>query len=122
MSDKKLTNYHNPGCSKSRAALAILQDSGKPFNVIEYLVNPPTDKQLVNIIKLLGVPARELLRRSDEEHFNALIDDNGTDDREIIETICNNPILLQRPIIINGEQAVIARPPEKVFDILSSEN
>jgi arsenate reductase len=110
--------YHNPGCSKSRETLRILEDNKCSPEVIEYLDNPPGAHELRRIIALLGVPARDILR-SGEAAFEATgLDPGKLDEDDIIRAICENPILMQRPIVISGERAVIGRPPSRVLEIL----
>jgi len=109
--------YHNNRCSKSRQGLQVLEKSGKEFEVIKYLENVPTAKELEDIINLLGISPIELVRKNEtiwkENYKNKALSDN-----ELIEAMVNNPKLIERPIIINGNKAVIGRPPEKIIDIL----
>jgi len=109
--------YHNNRCSKSRQGLQILEKSGKEFKVVKYLENVPTAKELKEIIGLLGISPIELVRKNEaiwkENYKNKTLSDN-----ELIEAMVNNPKLIERPIIINGNKAVIGRPPEKILDIL----
>ncbi len=109
--------YHNNRCSKSRQGLQILEETGKKFEVIKYLENVPTAQKLKNIINLLGISPIELVRKNEaiwkENYKNKTLSDN-----ELIEAMVNNPKLIERPIIINGNKAVIGRPPEKILDIL----
>jgi len=113
----KLTIYHNPGCSKSREALQIIVQNKKNPEIIEYLKNPPGKEELTLVIKLLGISARDLLRNTEQAYIDAMLDDSSTDE-QIIDSICEYPILLQRPIVISRNQAVIGRPPSKVLDII----
>ncbi len=109
--------YHNNRCSKSRQGLQILEKSGKEFKVVKYLENVPTAKELKEIIGLLGISPIELVRKNEaiwkENYKNKTLSDN-----ELIEAMVNNPKLIERPIIINDDKAVIGRPPEKILDIL----
>ncbi len=109
--------YHNNRCSKSRDSLAILNEQNIDFKVIEYLQNPPTAKQLKTLLKKLKLKPYELIRKS-EELFKAEYKDKDFSDDEWIEVMVNNPVLIERPIIVNGNKAVIGRPPEKVLEIL----
>jgi arsenate reductase (glutaredoxin) len=119
MSDEKLVIYHNPKCSKSRQTLEILQQHQLNPDIVEYLDSPPDREELQRIISLLGVSARELLRTTESAYHDANLDDNTLDENQIIEAICELPILLQRPIVVHGDRAVIGRPPEKVLEILA---
>ncbi|SFN61868.1 arsenate reductase [Paenimyroides ummariense] len=109
--------YHNPKCSKSREGLSILQDLNKEIEIINYINNPLTVSELKNIIKLLGIKPIELVRVKEaiwKENFK----DKNLTDEEIIEAMVANPKLIERPIVVNGNKAVIARPIEKIDEIL----
>jgi arsenate reductase len=86
--------------------------------VIEYLNTPPTRQELKTIIEMLGVSARDLLRTTEQVYQDAELDDEALSEDEIITAICEHPALLQRPIVVSGERAVIGRPPAKVLDII----
>ncbi len=118
MSDKILTIYHNPGCSKSRETLQILQDYKTQPEIIEYLNQPPTKNELTKIIKMLGIPTRELLRTGEAEYKLSGLDNESISDEQIVAIICENPRLLQRPIVVHGNRAIIGRPPIKVLEII----
>ncbi|MFT5663283.1 MAG: arsenate reductase [Gammaproteobacteria bacterium] len=122
MADDRLTIYHNPGCSKSRETLQILKQRGIHFQVIEYLDQPPTKSELVKIIKMLGVVPSDLVRTTEAAFKKAEYKLNSMSDEEVIDAICENPTLLQRPIVIYGNKAVIGRPPIKVLDIIPVES
>lgn len=117
MGTDKLTIYHNPACSKSRETLQIIVQNKKNPEIIEYLKNPPGKEELTRVIKLLGISARDLLRKTEPAYIDSKLDELSTDE-QIIDSICEYPILLQRPIVISGNQAVIGRPPSKVLDII----
>ena len=114
----ELTIYHNPRCSKSRAALALLEENGASPEVVLYLETPPDAAQLRSLLSMLGKPAAELVRRNEDEYRSAGLS-AGSDDEEIIAAIVKHPRLLQRPIIVRGDRAVIGRPPENVLDLLN---
>lgn len=112
-----ITIYHNPRCGKSREGLSLLEKSGKEFEVIQYLKDVPTAKELKSILKLLGIPPIELVRQKEEiwvQNFKG----KTFSDEEIIKIMVENPILIERPIVINGKTATIGRPPEKILEIL----
>ena len=117
MSTDKLTIYHNPACSKSREALKIIVQNNKNPEIIEYLINPPGKQELRQVIKLLGISVRDLLRTNEQAYIDAKLDESSSDE-QIIDSICKYPILLQRPIVISGNRAVIGRPPSNVFEII----
>lgn len=109
--------YHNNRCSKSRCGLDILENSGKDFEVVKYLEDTPNTEELKHIISLLGITPLELIRKGEviwKENFKGK---TLTDD-ELISIMVDNPKLIERPIIINGDKAVIGRPPEIVLSIL----
>lgn len=112
-----LTIYHNPRCSKSRATLEILEESGVPLRIVRYLENPPDVSELKRIVSMLGISPAELLRRGEavfrEEYAGRELDDAGW-----LAAMAAHPILIQRPIVVGEKAAVIGRPPEKVRELL----
>lgn len=109
--------YHNPRCSKSREGRQILEDSKKEFEVIEYMKSPLPKKDLELIVKKLKIKPIELVRKNEplwKENFR----DKNLNDDELIEIMIKNPQLIERPIVINGNKAVIGRPPILIKDIL----
>ena len=110
--------YHNPRCSKSRQALALLEASDVPLNVILYLDTPPSFEDLVGILRKLGITARELLRKTESAYKENNLSDNTKTESELIETMVSYPKLIERPIIINGNKDVIGRPPEVLLEII----
>lgn len=119
MKQDKLVIYHNPRCSKSRETLQILEDNNASPEIIEYLNEPPTAQELTRIIAMLGIGARDLLRTTEPAYEEAKLDDDSLSDAEIIAAICKYPALLQRPIVVTGDKAVIGRPPVRVLDIIA---
>ncbi|MDP3945488.1 MAG: arsenate reductase (glutaredoxin) [Lutibacter sp.] len=109
--------YHNPRCGKSREGLAILQESKLPFEIVNYLENPLSTVELTEIIKLLGIPPIDLVRKNEaiwKENFKG----KNMSDSEIITAMVENPKLIERPIVINKGKAAIGRPPELIKSIL----
>jgi arsenate reductase len=119
MSHEKPVMYHNPRCSKSRETLQILNDHEIEPDIVDYLDEPPSAEELKRIIGLLGVTARDLLRTTEQVYKDADLDDDSLSDDEIIDAICEYPALLQRPIVIFGDRAVIGRPPTRVLEIIA---
>jgi len=119
MSQDKLVIYHNPSCSKSRETLQLLEQNNVTPEIIEYLEQPPTPVELTRIITLLGVSARDLMRTTEQVYQDAALDDDSLSEDEIIEAICEYPALLQRPIVVTGDRAIIGRPPVKVLDLIA---
>lgn len=114
----EVTLYHNPRCSKSRAALALLEERGVALTVIEYLETPLDVPGLRAVLTRLGIDARQLLRTGEPEYQALLLDDPKLDDDALLAAIAANPRLLERPIAVRGERAVIGRPPERVLELL----
>ena len=110
------TIYHNPRCSKSRQTLDLLRERGIEPEIIEYLVTPPSTEELKNILGLLGKSPRDIMRK--KEAKEAGLDDPALDDEALIAGMVANPIVIERPIVLNGGKAALGRPPESVLDIL----
>lgn len=109
--------YHNNRCSKSRDAVQILTENNHPFEIIDYIKTPPTAAALQTVISKLKITPFELIRKN-ESIFKENFKNKHFSDAEWIEVLIKHPNLIERPIIINGQKAVIARPPEKVFEVL----
>lgn len=116
MSEIKI--FHNPRCSKSRQTLALLEEQGIQPQIIEYLKTPPTTAQLSDIINMLTVEPRSLLRKGETLYKELALTDLSLSDEQLIDIMCKNPKLIERPIVINNGKAKIGRPPESVLDIL----
>ncbi|MBT8395149.1 MAG: arsenate reductase (glutaredoxin) [Bacteroidia bacterium] len=109
--------YHNNRCRKSREGLQIVEDSGKPFEIIKYLEDIPSKSELKNIIDLLNISPIELVRKNEAIWKDQYKGKEHTDN-EIIDAMVSNPKLIERPIVINGNKATIGRPPILIKDIL----
>ena len=118
MNEFKLTIYHNPSCSKSRETLSLLEKNKQMPEVIEYLDNPPSRQTLKEIITRLGLPAREILRTTETAYVEAGLDIDSMAEDDIVDAICDHPELLQRPIVVSGEKAIIGRPPTSVLSLI----
>ncbi|CAH0992584.1 putative protein YfgD [Sinobacterium norvegicum] len=112
------TIYHNPRCSKSRQTLAILQDNGVEPEVVLYLEQPPSESELTTIIRQLGITPRQLLRKGEEAFKENNLKDDSLTDQQLIAAMVQFPKLIERPIVIVGEQAVLGRPPENVLTLI----
>lgn len=109
--------YHNSRCTKSRECLAFLEETGQEYEVIKYLENIPSFEELKTIIEKLGIKPIELVRQKEKiwiENFK----NKAMSDEEVIQAMILNPILIERPIVINGDKAIIARPIEKAVAII----
>lgn len=114
----KVTIFHNPRCSKSRATLALLRARGIEPEIIEYLATPPDAATLRRLFKALGAKPRELLRANEDAFRKLRLDRAQVTDAEIIDAMVRHPVLMERPIVVTGARAVIGRPPERVLEIL----
>ncbi|HWE71869.1 MAG TPA: arsenate reductase (glutaredoxin) [Stellaceae bacterium] len=110
-----VTLYHNPRCRTSRTALNMLRKRGIEPTIIEYLSTPPTAPEIKRILKLLDIPAKELLRVKEAKAVGLSKD---MSDDKIIAGMAKHPITIERPIAISGEKAALGRPAEKVLDVL----
>ena len=110
--------YHNQKCSKSRQTLKLLQEQATGINVIEYLKNPPTVKKLKEILLLLEISPRDLMRKKEKEYKDLGLYNSDLSDEDLIESMVKHPILIERPIVLANGKAALGRPPENVLNIL----
>lgn len=113
-----ITIYHNPRCSKSRQTLALLQERGIEPVVIEYLKTPPDAATLKSLLGKLKLSARELMRTKETAYKENGLADPQLSDTALIRAMVEEPVLIERPIVVNGKKAVIGRPPENVLNII----
>jgi len=113
--------YHNPRCSKSRQTLELLHDKGVKTEVIEYLNTPPDANELEKILKGLGMEPRELMRKGQDEYKALGLNDENLSREALIKAMIENPILIERPIVITNKGIAIGRPIENVKKILNDE-
>ncbi len=112
-----VTIYYNPQCSKCRQTLALLQENTKEeINIIEYLKIPPSIEELRTILKKLNLNVQEIIRKNEEEFQQ--FKDKKFSDQKWLEILHKHPRLMQRPIVVKNEKAVVARPPENIFKLL----
>jgi arsenate reductase len=114
----QFTIYHNPRCSKSRQTLQLLEENGVEPTVILYLDTPPSKAQLSTLLKQLGISARELIRRGEEAYKENNLADSSVTEAQLIEAMVAHPKLIERPIVVKGDKAVLGRPPENVLTLL----
>lgn len=110
--------YHNPRCSKSRAALALLEERDLDLEVVRYLETPPDEASLRELLGQLGMTPLELMRRGEARYRELGLKAADVSDDERVRAMAENPILIERPIFIAGGKAVIGRPPERVLELL----
>ena len=113
-----LVIYHNPRCSKSRQTLALLRERGLEPEIVLYLESPPSEAGLEELLDMLGMPARDLMRRKEAPYREFGLDDPSLTRAELVAAMASHPILIERPVVVSGTRAAIGRPPEKVLDIL----
>jgi arsenate reductase len=112
-----VTIYHNPRCSKSRETLALLEARGLAPTVIEYLKAPPSADELRALLAKLGMKAEQLLRKGDDIYKEKFAGKTLSDE-EGIKAMVAHPVLIERPIVVRGDRAVLGRPPERVKELL----
>lgn len=110
--------YHNPRCSKSRQVLQLLREKGFEPLVVEYLKHPLNEHQIKCLLKMLGMTPREMIRNKEAEYCALGLDRPALIPADLIKAIADHPVLMERPIVVVGERAVVGRPPERVLDIL----
>ena len=116
MSDIRI--YHNPRCSKSRETLALLQEQGIEPSVVEYLKETPNATELSELLQKLGMQARQLMRDKEDEYKALGLDNPELSENELIHAMVTHPKLIERPIVVVGNQARIGRPPHLVLEII----
>ena len=112
-----ITIWHNPRCSKSRSALAIIEDHGVTPVEVRYLETPPSRDEIVNALAALKMEAKDIIRKGEALYKSLDLSVESTNE-QILDALVANPILIERPIVISGDQAIIGRPPENVLLLL----
>jgi len=113
-----VTIYHNPRCSKSRKTLELLIQQQQQPEIVEYLKDPPNAETIRQLLKMLGISARELLRDKEPEYAAAGLANESLSEDQIIAAMVEYPKLIERPVVVIGNQAVIGRPPERVLELI----
>ncbi len=114
---ENVTIWHNPRCSKSRNVATLLEEKGVDAEVVKYLDTPPSKEELVDVLKMLGISARELMRTKEDIYKELNLKDEN-DDEKLIEAMVSNPKLIERPIVIKDGKAAIGRPLENIVALL----
>lgn len=114
-----ITLYHNARCSKSRAALERLQAAGCSVDIVNYLDSPPNAAELRELLRMLNFTPRQLLRTGEEAYKTLNLADSALSDEQLLAALCAHPRLIERPIAVCGDKAVVGRPPERVLELLS---
>jgi arsenate reductase len=113
-----VTIYHNPRCSKSRQALQLLRERGVEPEIFEYLKTPPDAATLRQVLEMLSMEPRELMRKKEKEYKAQALDNPELSREQLIAAMVEHPKLIERPIVIKDGRAALGRPPEQVLDIL----
>ena len=113
-----VTIYHNPRCSKSRNTLALLQENGVQPQVVLYLETPPSSGEIKVLLKKLGIPAADLVRRGEADYKASGLDKDSSE-ADIVAAMVKYPKLIERPIVVRGDKAVLGRPPENALDLIA---
>ena len=112
--------FHNPKCGTSRNTLAIMQASGETPDVVEYLETPPSREYLVELLALMHITPRELIRSKENIHAELGLDNPTLSDAQLIDAMIAHPILINRPIVVTNKGAALCRPSERVFELLEN--
>ena len=113
-----VTIYHNPRCSKSRQTLALLEENGVTPEIVLYLETPPSEATLTDLLSKLGIEARALLRKGEEAYKTNQLSNKDLSEKQLVAAMMAHPKLIERPIVVKGDKAVLGRPPENVLDLL----
>jgi len=116
--NNKLIIYHNPKCSKSRQTLEIIKSKNIEPTIVLYLIDKLSKEEIKNLLSKLGLSIREILRTGEDEYKKNNLQNKNLSDEKLIEFLIKFPKLLQRPIVIKNNKAIIARPPENIFNLL----
>lgn len=114
----ELIIYHNPRCSKSRQTLELINQKGADVEIIDYQKTPPTIEQLQNILFSLNLKAQDIMRKKEAEYQQSGLDNLSLSENEQLKRMIANPKVIERPIVVKGNQAIIGRPPENVLALL----
>ncbi|MFV3330217.1 arsenate reductase (glutaredoxin) [Pseudomonas sp. NY15437] len=114
----QISIFHNPRCSKSRSALELLEARGIQPEIVRYLETPPSAAELKALLGKLGIGVRQLLRTGEDEYKELDLANPALSDDQLIDAMARHPKLIERPIVIVGDKAVVGRPPENVLEIL----
>lgn len=114
------TIFHNPRCSTSRNALALIKASGETPEVVEYLKTPPSREYLIELLNKMQMSPRELMRSKEAVFTELGLDNPEVSDDKLIDAMIDNPILINRPIVVTEKGAVLCRPLERIFEVLAN--
>jgi arsenate reductase len=112
------TIYHNPRCSKSRQTLALIEEQGITPEIVLYLDNPLDEATISTLLKKLGMSARDIIRKGEEAYKDNQLANSALSEADLIKAMVAYPKLLERPIVVKGDKAIMGRPPENVLTLL----
>ncbi|HUD53336.1 arsenate reductase (glutaredoxin) [Parvibaculum sp.] len=115
----KVVIWHNPRCSKSRATLSLIEQHGLDPEIIEYLKTPPSADDIKSVLKKLRMRPRDLMRKGEPVYKELALDNDKLTDDQLVKAMAENPILIERPVVIFGQRAKLGRPPEDVLDLFT---
>lgn len=115
---KTIKIYHNPRCSKSRATLALLEENDITPEIIYYLDKPPSVKELKGLLRKLGLSLQDALRKQEPAYEELGLGDPTLSEDIVFDLVCQHPALIERPIVVSGDRAILGRPPENVLQLL----
>ncbi len=115
----KVVIWHNPRCSKSRATLSLIEQHGLDPEIVEYLKTPPGADEIKSVLKKLRMKPRDLMRKGEQVYTDLGLDNVTLSDDQLVTAMAENPILIERPVVIFGARAKLGRPPEDVLDLFS---
>lgn len=115
-----VTIYHNPACDTSRDTLAMIRQSGEEPEIIEYLKTPPSRETLIELLDVMGLTPRDILRQKGTPYAELGLDDPALSDEELLDEMIQHPILIDRPIVVTNRGVRLCQPPEKVLEILDA--
>ncbi len=115
----KVVIWHNPRCSKSRATLSLIEQHGLDPEIVEYLKTPPSADDIKSVLKKLRMRPRDLMRKSEAVYKELALDNDKLTDDQLVKAMAENPILIERPVVIFGARAKLGRPPEDVLDLFT---
>ncbi|MEH6490616.1 arsenate reductase (glutaredoxin) [Halopseudomonas sp.] len=115
----QVTIYHNPRCSKSRQALELLENQGADIEVVRYIDDQLNNAELSELLQLLGMSARELMRKGEAVYKELNLDNPELSEAQLVQALADYPRLIERPVVVRDGKAVIGRPPEKVLELFA---
>lgn len=115
----EVTIWHNPRCSTSRATLSLLEQHGLQPTIVEYLKTPPSADELKAVLKELHMRPRELMRKKEAIYKELSLDRDDISDDKLVQAMVDNPVLIERPVVLFGKRAALGRPPENVLDLFN---